>query len=370
MKVSFYIFLLFVLIIVIAPRYGNAQTNSEQYFQAKVINIIDEVTKTREDGSKYIQQHLELEVIQGKEKGKHFEINNIGDLDVVNSNHYKKGDKVLVLYDKSTEGEDYYQIVDSIRTGPLFWLSLVFALVLILVAKFKGLKSLLGLALSFVVIMEFIVPQIMDGANPLLIGIIGSLFILFLLIYLTEGWTRVSHISFLAIFISLFITGLLSVFFTNLTKLTGMAGDEVMYLIGAGRGVIDFKGMLLAGILIGTLGVLDDLVVSQVSLVKEIQEANPNLSKKEVYKKSMRVGVTHIGAMTNTLFLAYAGVSLPLLMLFTVKNPPFLDFSDVINNELIATEIVRTLVGSVGLVLSVPIATILAVNFFKKRSRD
>lgn len=364
-----YFFLFFLFSILVFPLFTKAQSeDGAQYFQAEVIKVINEVDKKREDGSEYVQQHLKLEIIKGKNKGKQFEINNIGDLDVINTNRYKEGDKVLVLYDKTPDGEDYYQIVDSLRGGVLGWLSLMFVVILLLVAKKKGFRSLLGLLLSFVVIMKFIIPKIIAGSNPLFIGIFGSLLILVLLIYINEGWGKISHVSILAIFLSLFITALLSILFTNLAKLTGLAGDEVMYLMNIADKSINFQGLLLAGIIIGTLGVLDDLVVSQVYLVKEIKDANPNLNNNEVYKKSMRVGVAHIGAMTNTLFLAYAGVSLPLLMLFAVKNPPFLSFFDVVNNELIATEIVRTLVGSIGLVLAVPIATLLAVNFFKKNN--
>lgn len=360
-RVLFFSFWLALLL----PVFVFAQAD-ESYLRSEVVEIVAEAKKAREDGSEYIQQHLRLEIVKGERQGEIFEINNINDLDIVSANYYQIGDDVLVLYENFS-GEDYYQIVDYVRSGALWWLAVLFALVMVLVGRFKGLKSIVGLLLSFAVIMKFIVPQILAGSNPLLVGIAGSFLILLFLIYITEGWTKVSHISILAIFLSLIATGVLSVIFTNSAKLTGLGTDEVMYLIGVSGQAINFQGLLLTGIIIGTLGVLDDLVISQVSLVQEIIEANPSLEQKLVYKKSMKVGITHIGAMTNTLFLAYAGAALPLLLLFSINNPPFLTAFDAVNNELIATEIVRTLIGSVGLILAAPLATILAVKFLVKK---
>ncbi len=364
MRKIFYALLFLLLISVFIPSV-RAQ-NSGQSLRAQVTEIVDQQEEVREDSSVSIKQHLRLEVLKGERKGEKIEVNNINNLDVVSADVYKIGDKVILMESVDIDGESNFQVIDRVRTGSLWWLALLFALIVIVVGKFKGLKSLVGLFLSFVVIMKFIIPQILAGSNPLLIGIIGAFIILLLLIYITEGFNKISHISTIAIFLSLLITGCLAIFFTNISKLTGGGMDEVLYLIGVGEKIINLKGLLLTGIIIGALGVLDDVVVSQVSLVREIKIANSELSNKQVYKKAMKVGITHIGAMTNTLFLAYVGVSLPLLLLFSVNNPPFISVSDVFNNELIATEIVRTLTGSIGLVLAAPIATLLAVRFIKK----
>lgn len=125
-------------------------------------------------------------------------------------------------------------------------------------------------------------------------------------------------------------------------------------------------GLFLAGTIVGTIGVLDDVVISQAAVVEELVDANPGLSRGELFRRAMRVGTDHTAAVVNTLFLAYAGASLPLLLLFSIQQPPFLTFRDVVNNELVASEIVRTLVGSIGLVLTVPITTALAVRFLKR----
>ena len=133
------------------------------------------------------------------------------------------------------------------------------------------------------------------------------------------------------------------------------------------QGAINLQGLLLAGFIIGSLGVLDALTISQVSTVQELYRLSPELTMREAYTRAMRVGVDHISSMVNTLFLAYAGVSLPLLLLFTFKQPPFLTLGQVLNHEVIATEIVRTLVGSIGLAVAVPITTLLAAYFYTKK---
>ncbi|MDZ4221311.1 MAG: YibE/F family protein, partial [Patescibacteria group bacterium] len=169
-----------------------------------------------------------------------------------------------------------------------------------------------------------------------------------------------------AICIALLAVVGLSEWFTDLAHLSGLASEEAAYLLSVGDYSFDLRGVLLAGMVIGALGVLDDTVVSQVSLVKELTGAKPDMPPMAVFKTAMRVGTDHINAIINTLFLAYAGVSLPLLVLFVIYDQPTLSLEYVINGELIATEIVRTLAGSIALVLSVPIATALAVRAFAR----
>jgi uncharacterized membrane protein len=352
-----YIKRLLLIIFLVFPIFVYAQ---ESYYQAKVIEVVEEYEYTREDDSIGYNQYLKLEILSKQERGKIIEVNNLNSFDIISDRQYKSGDKVLVAsYDT---GETIrYEITDYVRTGSLFWLGFIFFVLIIIVGKWKGLRALVGLVLSFLIIMYFIVPRILEGNNPLLIGISGAFVILCALIYITEGWNKLAHISILSIAISLSLTAVLAIIFTQRAGLSGGGSDEALFLIGISNQVLNLKGLLLTGIIIGTLGVLDDVVVSQVSLVAEIKSVNPNLSSRDVFKRAMKVGITHIGAMTNTLFLAYAGASLPLLLLFSVHNPPFLKFIDVVNNELIATEIIRTLTGSIGLALAAPIATAVAV---------
>lgn len=367
-KVIILFVLVFIPILVSAQTANNEKLLNDQIFKAKVIKIIEEKNIIRQDGSKTLQQNLLLLGLEEEWKDKEFEHKGISEMDVANANAYKVGDDVLVNEVKSIDGITDYFVIDFVRSSYLYWLVFIFAFVIIIIGKIKGLKSLVSLFLSFFIIIKFIIPQIINGSNPLLVGVSGSLIILAIIIYFTEGWNRKSHISVISVFFSLLATFILSWIFTNLTRLTGLAQEESVFLLGLNNGTIDFRGLLLTGILIGTIGVLDDVIVGQVEMVKQIKKANQNLTNKQVYKAAFEVGNTHLGAIINTLFLTYVGASLPLLLIFYVNPTGNTSFMQVINNEMIATEIVRTLVGSIGVALSIPISTFLATIWLKDKS--
>ncbi|MBU2416362.1 YibE/F family protein [Patescibacteria group bacterium] len=363
-KLLLLVSLFFLLTPAILFAQNNQEQKNEQIFKARVIEILEQKSTTRDDGSISIQQRLKLKGFEGDWRDKEIIFDGT-EIDVLSASEYKVGDKVLVNYSPGPEGEDNFYVIGFSRTNPVYWLVFLFALIVMAIGRLKGLRAIIVLLLTFLIILKFIIPKILSGSDPLLISIIGSFFILILAVYITEGFKRTSTIAIFAILISLITTGLLSVWFSAITKLTGFASEEAMYLIGLSGGNINIKGLLLAGIIIGALGVLDDVIISQVVLVKELKISNPELTKIQIYHRAMRVGISHLSSMVNTLFLAYAGASLPLLILFSVKQPPFLTFNQIIDNEMIATEIVRTFTGSIGLVLAVPIATFLAVQFVK-----
>jgi len=365
--ITIFSFLLFLPILVSAQNETDTQSTNDRVFKAKVIKITEEKTIEREDGSKALQQNILLRGLEKEWEDKEIEHLGISEIDVASANIYKVGDKVMVSEVKNIDGATDYYIVNLVRSGYLFWLSLIFAVVIIIIGKKKGVKSLISLVISFFVIIKFIVPKIISGSSPLVVGVLGALIILAIIIYLTEGWNRKSHIAVVSVFLSLVATFILSWIFTHLTRLTGLAQEEAAFLLGANNGTIDFRGLLLTGILIGTVGVLDDVIVGQVESVRQIRKANPNLTSTQVYKSAYEVGNTHLGAIVNTLFLTYAGASLPLLLLFYLNPTGLVSFSQVVNNEMIATEIVRTLVGSIGVALSMPISTILATIWMKDK---
>lgn len=359
--------LLITSFFILFPTILLAQNNYEQkeeIFKAQIVEIVEQKNIIRDDGSISIQQKLKLNGLEGNWKDKEIIFDGT-EFDVLSASEYKIKDKVLVSYSSVSEKGDYFYIIGFSRTNNIYLLAFLFALIVIIVGKLKGFRALIVLLLTFLIILKFIIPKILEGSDPLLIAIIGSFFILILSVYITEGLKRTSTIAIFSILISLIITGLLSVWFSAITKLTGFANEEVMYLVGLAGNDINIKGLLLAGIIIGSLGVLDDAIISQVALVRELKISNPELTKKQNYRQAMRVGISHLSSMVNTLFLAYAGASLPLLILFSIKQSPFLTFNQVIDNEMVATEIVRTLTGSIGLILAIPIATFLAVQFIK-----
>ncbi len=354
-KIIFFVFLLCI------PFLVNAQ---EEIFKAKVIDIIQEEEIVNESGS-LIQQDLKLKGLEGNFKDQEIIFNGVGNLQMISGQVYEKGDRVIVNYTQDIDGNNVFYVLDYDRTNPIIYLTIIFILSILAIGRWKGFKSLIALVISFFVILKFIVPKILAGSNPIIISVIGGIIILFFAIYLTQGINRKSHIINLSLIISLILTAILSLVFTKAAQLTGYLGEETLYLLDMSSGSLNLQGLLLAGILIGALGVLDDVIVSQVSIIEQLKIANPGLSNRQIYLRSLKVGIDHITSMINTLFFAYVGVSLPLLILFSQSDIIGLNFSLAINNEIISTEIVRTLLGSIGIILSIPIANYLASYFLK-----
>lgn len=349
---------------------SNSDKSGDIIFKAKVVDIIKEEEKKNDDGKIIKQQDLLLLGLDKEFKNKEIVFNGVGNIEIIGNNIYKKGQTLFVLasWDQTNNQYNYY-ITDRSRSDVLIFISVLFVLFLLLVGGFKGLRSVFSLILTFVIIIFFIVPRILDGANPVLITSIGSFLILFSVVYLTEGFNVKSHISSLSIFLSLSLVIGISWLFINLGKLSGAFSEDVFILLNIGQNAINFKGFLLAGVIIGTLGVIDDIIISQVVSVEQIVESNPHQDWKDVFKKAHKIGVSHIASMTNTLFLAYAGVSLPVLILFVSPDNPFSGLEQIISNEAISTEIIRALSGSIGIILSVPLSTFLASWWFVRRKR-
>jgi len=354
---------LFLLFLFVLPLPLLAQeTIKDEIFKARVLEVLEE-RKIDDDSGVIVQQNLRLKALNGTFKGQELTYYGIDDFQVLSTPLFKEGDKVMVNYTQDVEGNDVFFVSDYDRSGPILWLAIIFVFSVLAIGRWKGFRSLLALVISFLVIIKFIVPKIMAGNDPVLISVIGGIIILFFAIYLTQGFNKKAHIANISLIVSLVFIALLSLLFTNLAQLTGYSGEETVFLLDMASGVLNLRGLLLAGILIGTLGVLDDVIISQVSTVEQLKIANPSLSKQQIYIMSLKVGIDHITSMINTLFFAYAGASLPLLILFTQSDVIGLNLSQLINNEMIATEIIRTLLGSIGIILSIPIANYLASYF-------
>lgn len=338
-------------------------------FEAKVVDVLRQENITREYGTEALQQNLKLKGLKGEWKDKEILYFGISDIDVLSNPIYKVGDKVWLNATQDENGEYRYYILGFVRRGIIYFLGAVFSILIILIGREKGFRSLFSLVISFLIITKFIVPKIMLGNNPLIISLVGCFFILMIIIYLTEGLNQKSNLAIISILISLFITFVLSLIFVKLAHLTGFSSEEASFLVGSqGNNIVDFSGLLMTGILIGTLGVLDDVVLGQIESVNQIKKLNPDLSKLKTIQSATEIGRTHLGSIVNTLFLAYAGVALPFLILLAMGS----EFSGVtwaqaIDNEQLATEIIRTMVGSIGLALAFPISTILATYFLKNK---
>ena len=250
-----------------------------------------------------------------------------------------------------------YTLYDFERRGPMLVLAAIFTLVVLAFARWRGALSLAGLAISLVLVLVFVVPAILDGRSPLLVAVVGAMAIALITIPLAHGWGPKSLAALLGSAASLVLTALLAVLFTSLTHLTGLSTEEAIFLqIGAAD--VSLQGLLLAGMVIGALGVLDDVTISQASTVLALRRANPQLRRRRLFGLALDVGRDHVSATVNTLVLAYLGAALPVLLLFSAAD---LGVSEALNLEIVAKEVVATLVGSIGLIAAVPITTGLAV---------
>jgi uncharacterized membrane protein len=249
-----------------------------------------------------------------------------------------------------------YTLVDFERRGPMLILAAIFVAVVLLFARLRGALSLAGLAFSVAVVVLFVVPAILDGKPPLAVAVVGSLAVALITIPLAHGGGAKSLSALLGTAASLLLTAALAVLFTELTHLTGLSTEEAAFL-QVGQADLSLEGLLLAGMVIGALGVLDDVTISQASTVLALRRANPALGFRELFGRALHVGRDHVSATVNTLVLAYMGAALPILLLFSTAD---LGVGDVLNTEIVAKEVVATLVGSIGLIASVPLTTALA----------
>ena len=270
---------------------------------------------------------------------------------------FSVGDNLFIRIDKMPDGVIKAYYVDSDRSPALWVLTGLFMAAIVVMGRRKGVGALVSLVFSMVVIVGYIVPHILDGEDPVMVSLIGSGILLGASLYLTYGWNIKTHAAVISILISLIITGTLSAIFVEYARLNGFGDENALFLVQVSSIEINLKGLLLGGMIIGALGVLDDLVTSQTAVAFELHSLDQNLGLRELFLRSMRIGQDHIAATVNTLFLAYTGASLPLLLLFALGrgNVPYL-----LNAEFVTEEIVRTLVGSIGLIMAVPISSLVA----------
>ena len=246
-----------------------------------------------------------------------------------------------------------YSFADFQRETPLVLLVLLFALVIIAVGRWRGLLALLGLGVSLAVILGFVLPALLRGSNPVGVAVTGACVIALVALYLAHGVSERTTVALLGTVASLALTGVLAAVFASAGELTGLASEESINLLAFAPS-LDFRGLLLAAVIIGSLGVLDDVTVTQVSAVWELHRADERQDFRNLYGAAVRIGRDHIASATNTLVLAYTAAALPLLLIFTQSG---LSLREVVTSETVAVEVVQTLVGSIGLVASVPITT-------------
>lgn len=328
-------------------------------YEAKITKVIEE-KNIELMGASQLYQKLELEMSTSDHKK--ITIEN-GTEPLVNNIKYSLNDKVVVNLSGNPDKPDEYIISDFVRSDGIIILSIIFVITILAVARGKGFFSIIAMIFTFFIVFRYTLPRIMAGDNPILVSSISSLIIIPISFYLAHGLNKKTSISIIGSFITLVITSILGSVFIKLGHLTGLSSEDAG-MLQLTKSSLDMTGILMAGIVIGALGVLDDITISQSAIVEELSNTAKLTKIKDLYSRAMVIGTDHITSMVNTLVLAYAGASMPLMLMF-VNNPHPL--ADIINYELIAEEIIRTLVGSIGLVLAVPITTLIAANIYQKR---
>jgi uncharacterized membrane protein len=364
------IFMSIVLILIVAfmtlPSLGKStlpnagmQAMGSELVKARVTEIIED-GEIDLGGTLQRYQVARVELLEGEYQGIVMEMD-YGKRQILSNTLYlQPGDDVLVNIGARPDGMLTVYFADFVRLNSILWLTAMFAIAILVISRWKGFRSLLSMALSLWIIIGYIIPRILAGGDPLWVSISGSVVLLAVTLYLTYGWNLKTHAAVLSMIIVLLLTGTLAALFVLITKLTGAGDENALFLLQMLNTQINLRGLLLGGMIIGALGVLDDLVTTQASAVFELHHANPSLAVRPLFQAAMRIGQDHVAATVNTLVLAYAGASLPMLLMFSLGRG---DYGTLANFQLVAEEIVRTLVGSLGLVAAVPLTTLIAILF-------
>lgn len=333
-----------------------APSVEERYYRGTVVEVVNEGT-TEIAGYTNFFQILGIEIAEGARAGDVVEVEHGGVVNITPEQLFALDDEV-VLIGFLRDGEETFSILDRYRARTVLYIVAAFFVLVVVVAGWRGLGSIVGLGTSFTVIVLFIVPQIINGRDPVLISIIGSVVIMVATMYLAHSKSLKTTIAVGSTFLTLVLAGAFSYLTVELAHLSGV-GSEESFLLQFQPTELNLKGLLLGGMIIGALGVLDDVTTTQVSTIFELKKANSKLGFSELLRRGLVVGRDHVAALVNTLVLAYAGVSLGLFILF-VMNPADQPYWVIFNSEIISEEVVRTVSGSTALVLAVPITTAIA----------
>jgi uncharacterized membrane protein len=338
----------------------NQYTEPDAFYRAEVQAV--ESSEGELLGRKLITQKLTLKILDKDKKGEIIVVENGGGTDLQESQLYKKGDILVVVETKVADKEQYY-IQDRYRLPGLLGMVVFFLVLTLIFTGKQGIGSMLGLTASVGVLVGYLVPSLLGGQNPVLVTFIASFSIITLTIFISHGFRVRTFIAFASMNITLILAYIISAIFVYLAHMFGVGSEDTFYLASVVNVDLDLRGILLASVIVGMLGVLDDVAVAQAATIDEIKRANPKTKFKQLYKAGMSVGRDHIASLVNTLALAYVGSSLPLFLLLYI-NSANIPIWVTLNSEFIGQELVRTLSGSIAIILAVPITSLIAAKVF------
>jgi uncharacterized membrane protein len=335
--------------------------DARQTMRGRIVQVLATEQLDLEGSAQYVQT-LEVEITSGSLAGQKVILEQGGMHVSTRSSLLKPGMRVVVERVAGPAGEQYY-ISSIVRHAPLGVLALLFVTVTVAIGRWTGLRSLIGLTFTVLVLMQFVLPRMLAGQDPVSISILGALIMIVPSAYIVYGWKGKTHAAVLGMSVSLIVTWLLAALFVSWTHLTGFGDESTAFLVVATQVELNPRGLVLAGIILGTLGMLDDIAIGLASAVFELVGANPDLPWHQLFRRSMVIGVDHFASMVNSLMLAYVGASLPLFLLLMIYQEP-LGFT--LNREFLVEEIVRTLVGGIGLMLTGPVTSLIACRMVKR----
>ena len=272
----------------------------------------------------------------------------------------EEGDVLVLTRDPGAEGGPSYGFYDFERDVPVLALALLFAVVVVAVARLRGLASLVGLAFAFFILMQFMLPALLAGESPTLVSLVGSSAIMFVVLYLANGFSARTTTALVGTLFGLTLVALLGSWSVSVARLAGLTTEETLQL-NVFDATLDFSGLVMAGIVVAGLGVLNDVTITQASAIWQLREVSPQITWRELYKRGMTVGRDHIASTVYTIVFAYAGAALPALLLIQLYSRP----ATTTITSALAEEVIRTLVGSIALVLAVPVTTAAGAFFAK-----
>lgn len=360
-----YIWIL-ILFLILSPIniYGESSDAMDVHMERAVILEVEEREASEEiEGFPSQIQYVKLKIISGKYKGEIFETENHLSDNFAYDILVKEGDKVVVAIEEYDGGHIEVYVTDYARQSHIFYLLGLFILLLLLIGKGKGIKAVITLASTLFMIMKILLPLMLKGLNPIPISVLVSIVVTVITIFVISGINGKSIAAIVGTSSGVLIAGIIAYFVGSQAKLTGFSAEEATMLMYIPQGIqFDFRGLLFSGIILGALGAIMDVGMSIASSIEEIYNANPELTKRELFSAGMNVGKDIMGTMTNTLILAYTGSSIPLLLLFMAYETSIIK---IINLDIIATEIVRSLSGSIGLILTIPLTALISTALIK-----
>jgi uncharacterized membrane protein len=347
--------------LLLVPFLGQAQTLQQDYKEripARVIEVVGEREReiTGTDTTTWVQE-VRVELLGGERSGEVAAMEN----EVVS---LEPGDKIFVNRVVTIAGTEYITYADFERRPTLVVVTSLFVGALLILSRWQGVRALVSLGASVAAIFFVLVPLLLRGYDPAATSVVVAGAVLAFVLFGTHGFNPRTTIAFAGTFGAVVVTGLIAWWSSSTMHLTGFSSDASVYLNFATNGELDLAGLLLGSIIIGILGVLDDVSITQASVVQELKAANPSLKLWQLYQRALKVGRDHIGSLVNTLSLAYVGVSLPLILLYA-KSDSSLWLS--LNQEVVAAELLRIIVGSFGLILAVPATTVVAAWYWSER---